>query len=111
MMLPLLLACGADVEPVVVAAASPVLSIDRDVDRTPWSGTVHERVDAGGYTYLRVNEAWVVGLDKPVAVGDTVQVRPIGRADGFESRRTGRTFDTLWFAVLRRERTGGSGAL
>lgn len=92
-----------DVEPLVLEAASPLLSIDRDIDRTPWSGSVEERVEAGGYAYWKVDGAWVVGLDKALAVGDPVEVRPIGRASHFESKRTGRTFDELWFAVVRPE--------
>lgn len=101
MMLWLGIACGVDVEPVVVAAASPLLAIDRDIDRTPWTGTIRERLEAHGYTYWQVDDRWVVGLDKPLYAADVVVVSPIGEAREFESARTGRTFDVLQFAVLR----------
>ncbi|MBX2797626.1 MAG: hypothetical protein KTR31_08160 [Myxococcales bacterium] len=101
-MLLLLGACDADqVEPVVVAAASPLLSIDRDIDRSPWEGTVQDRLDAGAYAYWMVDEVWVVGLDKDVHVGDRVRIKPIGRATEFRSTRLDRSFARLDFGVVQ----------
>ncbi len=101
------LGCAVEsVERPVLVAASPLLSLDRDVDPDPWQGSVRERVEAGGYVYLDVGGRWVVGLRKerggaPVGrVGDAVSVRTIGRASGFHSARTGRTFAQLDFAVV-----------
>ena len=95
-----LLACGG-LEHDAMTASSPLLSIDRSVDRTPFEGAVTERVAAGGYAYLRVNERWVVGLDHGLTEGNLARVEPIGVAHQFHSARTGRTFDELWFAVAR----------
>ncbi len=86
------------------AARSPLWSLDRSVDRTPFAGVVEERLDAGGYTYLRVGDRWVVGLDHGEQVGAVVEVKPLGLARDFRSARTGRTFDALWFGVV-----GGGG--
>jgi hypothetical protein len=65
-----------------------------------FAGRVDEVLPAGGYTYLRVGDAWVVSLKKPFAVGQRVQVKPIGVAAQFESKRLGRTFGVLYFSVV-----------
>lgn len=99
--------CDATAAVEEVALRNPLLDIDRDIDKTPWSGVVTERIDGGGYGYLRVGEPgrWVVGLDRGLDVGDRVDVRPVGVAEDFESRRTGRRFETLWFAVVQSSNT------
>jgi hypothetical protein len=94
------LAC-ADPEAVVARAANPLLAIDRAVDRSPFEGTVHERLDAGPYVYLRIDDRWVTGLDHGLQVGDRARVEPVGLARDFVSVRTQRRFDQLWFAVVR----------
>lgn len=101
-MIALLWACSIP-EPIEVAVAvgNPLSTIDRDVDRTPFSGAAEEVRAAGGYEYVRIGERWVVGLAKGVEVGTAVDVTPIGLARNFSSRRTGHDYDELWFAVLR----------
>ena len=97
-----LIACGsptvgAEERPV---ATNPLLAI-RKLARISFDGTVAERVAAGSYAYLRLDDGrWVVGLDHGHAAGDPVSVLPIGLAHDFESARTGRTFDTLLFGVV-----------
>ncbi len=100
-----LLAGCAVPEPVeaAVVAANPLLELDRDIDRTPFSGVADEVRAAGGYEYVRIGERWAVGLAKDLAPGDALTVRPIGVAHGFASRRTGDRYDELWFAVLTPE--------
>jgi hypothetical protein len=97
-----LAACSWDEVAAGAAAHAPWETLDRTVDRSPFSGTVEERLDAGGYAYLRVDGRWVVGLDHEEQVGDPVVVRPLGLARDFVSARTGRTFDAVWFAVVAR---------
>jgi hypothetical protein len=90
----LLIACGT------VGPSNPLAGIER-VPAVPFTATVVERVDAGGYSYLQLDDGrWVVGLDKGHLPGHPVKVTPIGVAHDFESGRTGRTFATLTFGVL-----------
>ena len=97
MILAALLGCAS-------TGASPLGAITRTPEAPDVDGTVAEVVPAGGYAYLRVDERWYATFDRGLAVGDTVVLDPIGRAEGFYSRRTGLTFDTLWFAsVVSRE--------
>jgi len=42
----------------------------------------------------------LVSLHKDIVVGDRVDVRAFGLAEGFVSRKLGRTFERLWFVVL-----------
>ncbi|MEZ4240941.1 MAG: hypothetical protein R3F59_33240 [Myxococcota bacterium] len=100
-----LLACGAPGEVaqqavVEVAARNPLLDLDRAVDTTPWRGTVRQTRDAG-YAYQRIDDVWTVSLGDPLPVGTPVEVRPVGLARGFHSRRTGDDYDELWFAVVK----------
>ena len=83
-------------------ATSPLARIDRDVDHAPFVARVDERIDAGGYSYLRLGEEWVVGLDHGLQVGEDARVLRIGRARDFRSARTGRAFEALTFAVVVR---------
>jgi len=89
-----LAACGA------VVTESPLASITRTPAEPDVQGTVAEVLPAGGYAYLRVEDRWFATLDRGLTVGDPVTLDPIGRADTFYSRRTGRTFDALWFASV-----------
>jgi hypothetical protein len=66
-------------------------------------GTVTESLPAGSYLYLRVDDAWVVSMKKPTAVGDRVRVKPFGVAREFHSKRLGRVFDALQFSVVTKE--------
>ena len=85
-------------------AESPLASIDRDVDRTPYEAEVVEVLEAGPYRYARVvaaSERWVVSLRRTFEAGDRVRVAPVGVVEDFTSVRTGRTFERLWFAAVR----------
>jgi hypothetical protein len=83
-------------------AGNPLSRLER-VASIAFEGQVVERLDAGGYSYLRLQDGrWVVGLDKGHREGDAVRVLPVGLAHDFESRKTGRTFGTLTFGVLGR---------
>jgi hypothetical protein len=96
-----LLACDGERVAVEALARNPLHDVERNVDRTPVESVVVERVDAGSYVYVRTSEPrWIVGLSKPLVVGGRVRITPVGRAAGFHSARTGRTFDEVWFAVL-----------
>lgn len=66
-----------------------------------FSGVVAERLDAGGYTYLRVDDTWVVTLGGGQAVGATVDVVSMGVRSDFRSRRLDRTFSHLVFGIVR----------
>ena len=85
-------------------AINPLSSVER-IDET-LSGTVKQRLDAGHYRYLRVDPparrpVWVVVMNgRQAAVTDRVRVRVFGKADGFVSRRLGRTFERLRFGSL-----------
>lgn len=113
-----LLACGAQPGGGTTPEGSrapgvlgPLSSLERDVDRRPWRGTVEQRIDAGGYRYLQVGDRWVVtlaGASEAPSPGVTVSVRTIGRARDFASRRTGRTFVVLDFAVVERLDAGSA---
>jgi len=102
----------SDAEPASAGApseskASPpaFLRAARAVVPAPLGGSVLEVLQAGGYTYLRVDAGaegarWVVVLAQQASVGDEVVIRPYGQLSHFASKRTGRTFDSLLFATL-----------
>jgi hypothetical protein len=95
-----LAACGSIEATAAHVGASPLASITRTPAEPDVRGTVVEVLPAGGYAYLRVEDRWFATLDRGLTVGDPVTLDPIGRADTFYSRRTGRTFDALWFASV-----------
>ena len=77
-------------------------------DSSAWSGRIRERLDAGSYTYLLVERpgdspAWVVTLKSGVPDAERVSVRVLKKSENFESKRLGRTFSTLHFALLRKD--------
>lgn len=88
----------------VVVSANPLMELDRDIDRSPVEGEVLEALAAGPYRYIFVRteagDAWFVGLDKGTSAGQHVSLTPVGLARGFESRRLGRRFEALTFAVV-----------
>ncbi len=98
----LLVACGAPAVEATVVAANPLLSLDRDIDRTPFTGRADEVRAASGYEYVRIGDRWAVGLAKGVAPGDPVKAAPVGLARHFHSRQTGHRYPELWFSVLTR---------
>lgn len=80
-----------------------------DGERIRFEGRVLERIDAGSYVYLSVertsgDRVWVVTLasSRGAAAGvGAVSVLAIGHADRFDSRRLSRSFDDLYFGVVR----------
>ena len=65
-------------------------------------GVVMEKVDGGGYTYVRLTagdqEIWVAGPVTAIEVGDTVMVSNPMSMGQFTSKALNRTFDNLYFA-------------
>ncbi|MEN0067443.1 MAG: hypothetical protein AAGA48_35255 [Myxococcota bacterium] len=95
----LLVACGLTPADVVEPVMNPFLNIDRS-DQAPFEGTVTALRPAGGYVYVAVDETWVVGFDKALALGDSVIVKPFGRSRDFTSKRTGDHYDELVFGIV-----------
>jgi hypothetical protein len=93
--------------PAPTGASNPLRSVERPAAGDGrLQGRVEEIARAGSYSYLRVafsgvDSRWVVTLGSSVEVGDRVSVRTIGTKRNFRSRRLGRTFDELLFAVVR----------
>jgi hypothetical protein len=91
--------------PVALATASPE---DRAVTAAEapavLAGRVLETMDAGGYTYLRLETAsgpeWAAVQQASVAKGSRVRVAPSVAMEGFESRTLGRRFDRIVFGTL-----------
>ena len=68
-------------------------------------GPVRQRLDVGSYLYLELEGAdgertWVVGVKRPIDVGDVVEANAFGARQDFWSARLQRRFPTLWFATL-----------
>ena len=82
---------------------SPLRGATVDGD-APRRGRIAERIAAGPYTYLRVatagGDAWLATLGEGADRGDDVAIHVLGTRRGFASRRLGRTFSTLHFAVV-----------
>jgi hypothetical protein len=72
------------------------------------SGKVAERMNSGGYTYLRLTTAqgdvWAAVPETTTAVGTDVVIEKPMPMNGFESKTLGRKFDQLYFGTL-----GGAG--
>lgn len=67
-------------------------------------GKVAERMNAGGYTYLRLTTAqgdvWAAVPETTTAVGADVVIEKPMPMNGFESKTLGRKFDQLFFGTL-----------
>ncbi len=65
-------------------------------------GKVLETMDAGGYTYVQVDEKgqklWVAVMQTKVKVGDTVEFPDSQPMVNFQSKSLKRTFDKIYFA-------------
>ncbi len=78
-------------------------------ERLSFEGRVVDRLDAGSYVYLEVERSsgersWTVTLSSSDGAKrgvEAVRVVAVGYASDFESKRLGRTFDGLYFAVVR----------
>jgi hypothetical protein len=77
------------------------------------SGTVVETMEAGGYTYMLVDDGtsqnWLAILKSPVTVGQEVSYYDGMVMENFESKTLGRTFDKIIFSNgLANQQTGGA---
>ena len=66
------------------------------------SGKVVETMNAGGYTYVQVEEKgqklWVAVMETKLKVGDTVEFHDSQPMVNFQSKSLNRTFDKIIFA-------------
>lgn len=77
-------------------------------------GTVRETMNAGGYTYMRIEtpgggSSWAATMEMPLAVGDAVQVEGGNEMVDFRSRALDRVFHQITFASGVRVVGRGSG--
>ena len=60
-----------------------------------------EKIDAGGYTYLRVNEEgkeiWIAVSAREIDMNSTYLYNKAMEMTNFESKALNRTFDSIWF--------------
>lgn len=67
-------------------------------------GTVAEKVDSGGYSYLRLTtdagEIWAAVPQAATTVGAVVGITHVMPMDGFESKTLNRKFDKIVFGTL-----------
>lgn len=65
----------------------------------PATGTVAETMDAGGYTYIRLedSDSWLATGTMAVAAGNQVRYSGSMEMRNFQSRALGRAFETIWF--------------
>jgi hypothetical protein len=71
-------------------------------------GRVIQRLDAGSYVYLEVDQpdagpTWVVTAEALAPDADRVSVQVVKRVEHFESRRLKRSFSPLSFAIIRKD--------
>lgn len=94
-------------KPVAVAAHGqfpmPQLNAAPDAAAGPVaSGVVKSVVNAGGYSYIEVNQGgkvvWVAASETPMKAGDKVQWQPSTEMSNFTARSLGRTFEKITFA-------------
>lgn len=87
---------GAPASPATPAAAAP--------GEGAISGTVLEKLDAAGYSYLRLKtgsgEIWAAVPPATSKVGDAVTVQKPMPMDGFESKTLNRKFEKIVFGTL-----------
>jgi hypothetical protein len=89
--------CG-DAHPAGPASDAQAAAVPAD----GWTGKVVETMDAGAYTYVRVDtgkqKIWAAAPKFPVKVGDKVTVPAGMPMKDFQSKSLKRTFDTIYFA-------------
>jgi len=106
--------CCTAVQPAVAQPPATGAGAPVGADTTPsTTGTVVETMNAGQYTYVRVDDGskkiWAAAPQFAVAVGDKVVV-PSGMAmHDFQSKTLGRTFDLVYF-VSTIQVVGGAAA-
>jgi hypothetical protein len=102
-----LVGCGAaDTTMTSAPSVSPRQGMPFAIDRLTesFSGTAQEVLRVSGYTYVAVDTGsgvrWAVSLQRDIDEGARVSVRAFGKKHAFESKKLGRTFDELWFAII-----------
>ena len=65
----------------------------------PVNGTVAETINAGGYTYIRIEEPdiWIATSTMEVSAGDQVEYSGGAEMLNFHSKSLDRTFESIWF--------------
>jgi hypothetical protein len=85
---------------------SPLVGLSRPAADAPSEGVVLEVLPAGPYTYLRVArpsggpDAWLATLGGGAPLGARVGIRSFGARADFPSKRLGRVFDRVDFALV-----------
>lgn len=99
-------ACGSaskkDAPPPAQAAAQPAATATATPDANAVTGTVAETVNAGGYTYARLQAAgkddvWIAATEFPAKTGDRLSVAVGMPMQNFESKTLKRTFPLIYF--------------
>lgn len=78
---------------------SLLLSVSSMAEVGPMNGTVAETINAGGYTYLRIEESdtWIATTTIEVSEGSKVEYSGGSEMRNFYSKSLDRTFDSIWF--------------
>jgi len=97
-----LAACGGNEG---TGGGNPLLhSQDVAPSEASFRGHVRQRISAGGYSYLEIDDGsavhWVATMGRGVDEGRAVTVRTFAARDDFASRRLGRSFDRVLFGVV-----------
>jgi hypothetical protein len=108
-----LLACGKHAESTNASVSAPAQSAGSTTSVSPakpvmaaekLQGTIVETMDAGGYTYMKLQtadgERWVATPAVTVQKGQLVTVLAQMTAEKFQSTTLGRTFDRIVFGTL-----------
>jgi len=86
----------------VMGCAGPAHTAKVDAAPAGLSGKVLETMDAGGYTYIHLDQAgkqiWVAAPVMKTKVGDEVSLMPGAEMYNFPSKTLNRTFDTIIFS-------------
>jgi hypothetical protein len=94
--------CRSDREAAVSASPSEETTA-LQIPTGHFAGTVTETMDAGTYTYVKLEKngelVWAAGPQTAVAVGDELAVELAMPMPDFESPTIGRKFDTLYFVT------------
>jgi hypothetical protein len=84
------------------AAKKPSVKAEKEDPNAGPSGKVVETMDAGGYTYVRLEKngkkTWVAVTQTKVVVGSKMTFQPGAEMSNFTSKSLGRTFDSIIFS-------------
>jgi starvation-inducible outer membrane lipoprotein len=75
--------------------------VSNTTQRPPLKGVVTETMNAGGYTYVKLNvggtDVWAAGPTTQLAVGDTISVSTAMPMENFTSKTLKKTFAKIYF--------------